>query len=291
MPALQRRRLIRTFGALAATGALAGCLAEPEAAGDDPTDDRIRDGGVVDYPGMVDGAASVRGDERTIDYEAPETTFLLESEVREGSDLRVGRDLSGEAMAGFVAPVASDDGTFEFHVFANEAFVEFADWNVVVAGIDRDPETRGTADFERLEGDVYGTTVDPGDVEFLLVVDATAAELRSRGGDEVSGIGILRDPRDRVETTAPNVVFGFQYDAGRERLRVRHEGGDGVEAAELRFHSDGDHEVVDGFDGGTVRAGDRAILSIPPDATVRVVWESADGDRSATLARWDGSDV
>lgn len=291
MPTLQKRRLLRTFGTLAATGAFAGCLDSPAEASDDQSDNRLRDNGVVDYPAMVGGEASVLGNERTIEYETPEATFQLESEVRDESDLHVGRDLSGESMAGFIAPVASgDDGVFEFHVFVNEAFVEFADWNVVVVTPDSEPETRDAADFEHLEGGVYGTVVEPGEIEILLVIDATAEQLQGQGGYEVSGIGILRDPGGGVQTTAPNVVFGFEYDAGQERLRVRHEGGDGVEAAELHFDSDGDHEVVDDFDG-TVRAGDVAILSIPPDAMVRVVWEAGDGDQSTTLARWDGPDA
>ena len=292
MTHLRRRRLLRTLGAVGAAGAVAGCV-DGSPLGGGAEDDRLRGDGVVDYPGMVDGAASVSADEREIRYEDPEATFELdagyEGDPADESDLRVGRDLTGETMAGFVAPVGVD-GEFEYHVFANEAFVEFADWHVVALAPDGEPEGRGAAGFEPLADDVYGTVVDPVDGKVVLVVDAPADDIAADGAG-LSGIGIQRDPRDRVQRTAPNVTFGFDYDAEAERLAVTHGGGDGVDRDELRFDADEDVTVLEDFEAETVRAGDRATLSVPPSATVRVVWESSDDDHSATLASWSGPDA
>jgi hypothetical protein len=40
---------------------------------------------------------------------------------------------------------------------------------------------------------------------------------------------------------------------------------------------------------GTVSAGNTAIISAPPDATVLFIWIGE--SNSATLARWDGPDT
>lgn len=295
MRTLQRRRLLRTFGTLAAAGAAAGCIdGSPVGAGGDG-DDRMRGDGVVDYPGMVDGEASVSADERTIEYEDPEATFELiagyRGEEAEGTELRVGRDLSGDTMAAFVAPAATEeDGAFEYHVFGNEAFVEFADWNVVATSSAGGYDGLGEAGFEHLGDDVYGTVVDPGDVEVLLVVDGTADALEGGSDAESTGIGVQRGLGDTVRRTAPNVNFQFDYDLDAERLEVTHAGGDGVDRDELRFDSQGDVTVLEDFESETVRAGSTAKLSASTDASVRVVWEDSDGDTSATLARWRGPD-
>lgn len=296
MPVFRRRRLLRTFGTLAVAGTLAGCLDETGGGDGDGSDDRLRGDAVVDYPGMVDGEASVSSDEGTIEYDDPEVTFELtggyRGETADESELRVSRDLAGETMAGFVAPVAGgDDGEFEFHVFANEAFVEFADWNVVGGPLDREPESHGDLDLEHLGDEVYGAVVDPVEVDVLLVVDASAAELDGNSDAEPSGIVVRRDPADGLQPASPNVAFGFEYDADAERLEVRHEGGDGVEADELRFVADEDLRVLEDFESDVVQAGDRSVVSVPPEATVRVVWESGDDDQSSTLARWSGSEA
>lgn len=301
MRALQRRRLLGAIGALAAAGTGAGCIDEStigdgngDGTGNGNGDDRLRGDGVVDYPGMVDGAAAVRADERTIEYEDPEATFQLEAgyegDTADESEIRVGRDLTVETMAAFVAPVAVDGG-FEYHVFANEAFVEFADWNVVALVPGGEPEDRGSPGFEPIGDGVYGTVVEPGDAAFIMIVDGTAEAVAEGGDQGLSGIAITRGPRDGVQPTAPNVQLGFDYDAEAERLEVTHEGGDGVARDELRFVSDADVSVLTGFEDDPVRAGNRATLSVPPSATVRVVWESSDDDHSATLASWSGPDA
>lgn len=290
--ALRRRRLLELFGTTAAAG-IAGCLSDTGPGGEDPTHEHVSDG-TVDYPGMVDGAASVSTGKRvTIDYEDPETSFALqplyEGETADDSQLRVQRDLSGDTMAGFVAPVHTGEA-FEYHVFANEAFVEFADWNVVAGNTESvdDAENPG---FERLQGPVYGMVLSPGETMLLGVVDKPADELQSGGGNDVTGIAILNGAvGNEPQEQPPNVSFSFEYDIDAEQLTVQHDGGDAVEASRLRFEGDANLSVESDFEG-TVTAGDTATLSVSSDAEVRIVWEGKEGDTAATLALWEGPDA
>jgi hypothetical protein len=71
---------------------------------------------------------------------------------------------------------------------------------------------------------------------------------------------------------------------------VTHEGGDNVEASQLDIRSNADITVESGFEG-TVSAGDTATVTVPSDAEVRVIWTSAEGDTSSTLASWEGRDA
>lgn len=289
MTTLQRRRLL---GTLAAAGALAGCL-DDSTTGRDDGDDRLRGDAVVDYPGMVDGEASVSADERTIEYADPETTFELSAGYRgeeaDGTNLRLGRDLSGETMATFVAPAYVDaEERFEYHVFANDAFVEFAEWHVVGTS-GGSLEEISDASFERLQGTVQGFVVSPEDVDGVGVIDKSADAVAPDGQADLSGVVISRSSRN-ARSTAPNVAFAFEYDADAERLVVTHEGGDSVPAEELQFDADGEITVREDFEG-TVSAGDTATLSVPPTARVRIVWESEDGDQTVTIASWRGPDA
>lgn len=294
MTAVQRRRLLCTLGALAFGGSLAGCLdASPAGAdtGDEYGDNRLRDDGVVDYPGMVDGAATVSLDERVIEYEDPEATFGLEAYYRgerdDGSDLRVSRDLSGETMAAFIAPVYDEaDERFEFHLFANDAFVGFADWHLV-GFTDVGPEDLGTASFERLGEGVHTVVVDPDFDEQFAVVDASAGSVASEGTDELSGINVLGN----ISTGVPEIAFEFEYDAVDERLVVRHGGGDTVDALELQITGLGEQvRIVEPFEG-RVRTGDTAIISVPSHVTVLIRWRDPHGDRREVLATWEGPDA
>lgn len=291
----QRRRLLRSFGALAAAGAVAGCTDGHLASGDGGDDDHeyVRENDVVDYPAMADGVPSVDADERLVEYEEPEATFDLDAGYRgesaDDSELLVSRDLSVDTMAGFVAPVYDPDGeAFVYHVFANEAFVGFADWNVLVHTGGRLAD-HSEASFERLQGTVHGFEVRPGAVDGLVVADETAEGLETGSSGESSGISLFRRT-NTVRTTSPNVAFAFDYDAAADRLEVVHEGGDSVSAAALGFHSDAELTVVEDFEG-TVTAGDTATVLVPSTASVRIVWEHRDRNESATLARWTGPDA
>lgn len=291
MTALQRRGLLCRLGTLATAGPLAGCLGDSPVGTGGDGDDRLRDDGVVDYPGMVDGAATVSPDEHTIEYEEPEATFVLGTYYRgerdDGSGLRATRDLSGETMAAFVAPVYDEaDERFEFHLFANDAFVEFGDWHLVEF-TDAGPEDLGTASFQRLGGSVHAVVVSPDFDDQFAVVDASAASVASEGTDELSGVNVF----GHISANVPEIAFEFEYDADAERLVVRHGGGDTVDAHELLVVGLGEQvRLVEPFEG-RVRAGDAAVVSAPPHATVHVRWGESHDDRRAVLAVWEGPDA
>lgn len=298
MDDVHRRNLLATLGAVGTAGAFAGCLDESPGGdtggGPSGSHEYVRTGSVVDYPAMVDGNATVSDDERTISYDDPETTFELETAVRgvtSDSALRASRDLSDEAMVGFVAPAYDEAaGTFACHVFANAAFVERTDWNAVVVPSGGEPTAYDWSGFEHLQGEVHGATIEPdGPVRAALVADVPASDLAMNGGAAATGISLTRDSGRNVRSSAPQVLFEFEYDAETERLTVTHAGGDSVRSERLRFHSQADVQVVESFEG-TVSAGDAATLSVPSKATVRVVWESDGGDQSAVLAQWDAPD-
>lgn len=285
MTSHERRTVLRTVSVVAAGGALAGCT--EGLLGDDGSDEKLRDGATVDYPAMADGEASVRDGDDYIEYEDPAVEFELdgryEGEPHGSQDLRVSRDLSGQTRTVFVAPVHTGEG-FRFHFFANERFVETADWNLLVVKANDEIEGRGSPGFERLEGDVYEAVVEPGDVRTVVVADVTASELRE-GASNATGIGIIRRNRSRVRETAPNVQFTFDYRPDSAVLEVMHDGGDRVDATELSFRAEGEVTVVEDFGGDTVRAGDTASLDVSGASRVRVVWER--GEQTSTLASWE----
>lgn len=290
MPTLQRRRLLRTLGATATGGGLAGCL--DDLPGTTDGDDRIRGDAVVDYPGMVDGEASVSADERTIEYDEPPVTFELspvyENEQDDGSRLRVSRDLSGETMTAFVAPVYVDaDRRFEFHVFGNDALVEFDEWDFVNFANGAVVIYADTS-FEHVQGPVHGFVVTPDSVNGVGTVDTVNTD-EGNGREERTYVAISC-ASGTLCRDAPNVSFDFEYDAGVERLEVTHDIGESVPAGELSFLSSGDVTVRDGFEG-TVGTGDAATLSAPPTAEVDLVWVPGETAVSATLAEWTGPDA
>lgn len=135
---------------------------------------------------MVDGGAPVSGDEREIAYDEPEQSFAFqyayEGDIDDSEQSRVGRDLSGEAMAAFVAPVY-DEGAdaFAYHAFANDPFVDYADW-YYVAGPSTDPEDTGRVSFESLDGTVSRFVVGPVDAQTAGVIDVPPEETRDGGG-------------------------------------------------------------------------------------------------------------
>lgn len=314
MTGFRRRRVLRTVGTLATVGSIAGCTqgSLSDGNGDGETDadggngdgggdggnadggEFLRQGRVVDYPGMVDGQASVSANEREISYGDPQRTFscsyVYEGNAAAASQLRVSRDLSGETMAAFVAPVYDEDaGSFAYHVFANDPFVEFADWYYVV-GQSTDPIDTGEAAFEPLVDGVSRTVVGPVETATVGVIDVPPSEAQN-GGENVTGVVLdAGSTGSGPETAAPQVVWGFEYDAESGVLAITHEGGDTVSGGDLVVHVGGDGRTVQPFDGD-VSAGDSASFDASADATVRIVWVSPDGDQSATLARWNGPDA
>ncbi|PSQ14055.1 hypothetical protein BRD02_10490, partial [Halobacteriales archaeon QS_8_69_73] len=242
MDAPDRRRLLAAIGSAGATGLLAGCGGTSPDGTPEPTstasptaapESRLVKDGVVDYPGMIDGAATVENADggSRIEYDDPPRAFRLEGAF-EGesrpSELAVGRDMTVDARAGFVAPMYDDSAeAFVFRLFADGAFVDYADWRLTSLANGR-LTPAGAVPFERIEGDVYGAGVSPGTIDRLFLVDATAEELQG-GTDGLSGIVVLVGrPSPPEPVTVPQTRFGFDYDAGAETLTITHEEGDTV---------------------------------------------------------------
>jgi flagellin-like protein len=107
-----------------------------------------------------------------------------------------------------------------------------------------------------------------------------------------------------VQQTAPQASFTFDYDntggsatpdlGSDGDLTMTHDGGDSVPNSRLKV-TDGS-STFDG-DGGNlwssspVSAGDSATASIDSDDTVRITWQSQNGENTATLATFNGPDA
>lgn len=212
MDTSDRRRFLASLGAVGIAPLLAGCsdgtnvgggetptdTAEDQPTATDPPESRfITADGTVDYPGMVDGAATVNpdGDTYTIEYDEPRRGFRLEAGFEGGTDpseLRVTRDMTVDARAGFVAPIFdAEAGEFVYQVFVNQAYVDYADWHFVTVGDDEELTEQGEVPFEHAQGSLFGAGVTPGDIRRLFVVDSSAAELRQNGAGDLSGIVLL----------------------------------------------------------------------------------------------------
>ena len=301
MNAPDRRRVLAAVGAAATAPLLAGCsddsgdggptATETPTATEPPQDRAVADGTVVDYPDFVDGAATVseEGDRLVVEYADPERSFGLVGAFEGESnpaELRVTRDLAVNARAGFVAPVYEASAErFVYRVFANEAFVEYADWNVVAVEPDDELRPEGAVGFERLEGSVYGARVAPAEFQRLFVVDVTAQELAD-GASDLSGMVLLiGQPGDGGGV--PEVTFRYEYDEAAGELTVTHESGDTIPAEDELAVISGN---VEESWTTPVAAGDTKTVAVESDATVSIVWLGSDGE-SRTLGRWEGPDA
>jgi hypothetical protein len=300
MSALQRRRLLALLGSTAAVAA-AGCIDDSSLPTDgngdgSGSDDKgvLRDGAVVDYPGMVDGDASVSGDEEKITYEDPEATFTFqyayEGDTDDPSQLRVSRDLSGETMAAFIAPVYdAESEAFAYHAFPNEACLEYADW-YYVSGRSNDPTETGRASFEPVGNGVSRFVIGPIDAGTAGLIDATPEEAQN-GGGELTGVILTNGSSGGTPSPAPNVAWGFEYDSAAEEVTITHEGGDTVRGAQLEVVVTTDDRTTTNPFEGEVVAGDSVTVDAPPNAVVRIIWEAESGDSGAVLARWEGPEA
>lgn len=221
MPTSDRRRFLAGLASAGASALIAGCSDGSNGDGDAPTasaTDRsptatappesrfVTDDGTIDYPGMVDGAAAVNadGDRYTITYDDPRRGFRLESgfegETRP-SELRVTREMTVDTRAGFVAPVYDDaTGEFVYQVFANQPYVDYAEWHFVTVADDDTLTEQGEVPFRRVQGSVYAAGVSPGAIRRLFVVDQGKAEIQSSGSEDLTGMVMLVS---RAQTPTP----------------------------------------------------------------------------------------
>jgi flagellin-like protein len=132
----------------------------------------------------------------------------------------------------------------------------------------------------------------------VILMVAITVILAAVIGTFVLGLG------DQVQETAPSVQFSFDYDSSNADLTVTHDGGDGVEAQYLSATgdiNDDDGSAPDITSSGetfeqaynaesTVTAGDSITVGVDDSVsnpTVRIVWNSPNGDQSSTVAQWD----
>lgn len=99
-----------------------------------------------------------------------------------------------------------------------------------------------------------------------------------------------------LQQNAPQANFGFVYEQSPAEVTITYEDGDAIQASRLNATAskDGfDYASSDTFDskfsGEGVSTGDSATYEYAGSnswdgATVRVVWESEDGENSATLS-------
>lgn len=95
-----------------------------------------------------------------------------------------------------------------------------------------------------------------------------------------------------LQNTAPQASFGFDYgtSGGDDIVTVTHQSGDSIEAT--RLNVTGVNDTADTWtsvtSGGTVSAGSSATFDSGSNFssdTIRVVWESENGESSATLSQ------
>ena len=121
----------------------------------------------------------------------------------------------------------------------------------------------------------------------VILMVAITVILAAVIGTFVLGLG------DQVQDTSPQTSFTFDYDSAAGELTVTHSGGDAIEEQNLRIVAgDGSPDTVWGGGGGSkVTAGSSQTVTVDSTDTVRVVWESPNGDTSSTLGTWNGPDA
>ncbi len=136
----------------------------------------------------------------------------------------------------------------------------------------------------------------------VILMVAITVILAAVIGTFVLGLG------DQVSQTTPQASFSFDYErnsSGDDTLTIAHNGGDTLDANEVNVTVsganttrssynwaeaplDGSSSVSAGssvtLDGDVAASGDLDLRS----ATVRVVWQAAEGDSSAQLGIWSG---
>ena len=141
----------------------------------------------------------------------------------------------------------------------------------------------------------------------VILMVAITVILAAVIGTFVLGLG------DQVSNTSPQASFSFDYDTssgasncdssddfgGSGSLTITHDGGDEIVADQL-FLSDGNERFNWGSDasasstddscgfGGPVSAGSTGTVGAENGDTIRVTWQSSNGDDTATLGKWSG---
>jgi flagellin-like protein len=113
-----------------------------------------------------------------------------------------------------------------------------------------------------------------------------------------------------VQQTAPQASFTFDYTEGSGAsagtpplyqssdvgtsgtLVITHDGGDSIEAARLSIVDDeGGSAAGSTFSPTPVSAGSTASVEIGNDDNIRIIWESQNGENTATLGQFSAPDA
>ena len=117
----------------------------------------------------------------------------------------------------------------------------------------------------------------------VILMVAITVILAAVIGTFVLGLG------DQVQSTAPQASFTFDF-GGSDTVTITHDGGDTIEDGDrLTIVNSGSWGTPPSFTSGSeVSAGDSVQGTNTADwagETIRVVWENANGDNSATLGK------
>jgi flagellin-like protein len=129
----------------------------------------------------------------------------------------------------------------------------------------------------RAQSELTGTLLM---VAVTIVAGATVA---------VFALGVF----DGGETT-PQSDFDFEFQPDTTEVRVTFTQGDSIEGDQLRFSGAAVEKTSFGgiteWSGSELSAGASATVAVTPDETLRVVWQSDDGESTAILATYDVPD-
>ena len=138
----------------------------------------------------------------------------------------------------------------------------------------------------------------------VILMVAITVILAAVIGTFVLGLG------EQVQSTSPQASFNFDYDSSNGTgtaedlsqnadastsgsLAVTHTSGDSIESARLEATDGTATETGEELwgSGVTVNAGTSSSVYVDEGDTVRVVWESSDGETTATLGDWSGPEA
>jgi hypothetical protein len=200
--------------------------------------------------------------------------------------------------------LTADSTAFQFSLRAEDgssadeiADLATAGKTLVESQIDASADQLPSGERERARRLVESTSVNQ-QGRTVTIRNTNGAEAAVLGMGAIVGsfvLGLGNTP----SATAPQVAFEFEYDEANRALRITHTSGDHVAASQVYVRGSGaptgSWQALGGsasgeIDGGpAVVAGDSLTLSdVGPDHEVSVVWESADGGMSATLAQGSG---
>ena len=136
----------------------------------------------------------------------------------------------------------------------------------------------------------------------VILMVAITVILAAVIGTFVLGLG------EQVQSTSPQTNFNFDYDGSTTGgdcggslgssglLTISHTSGDSVNENRLSISDQDGNEVTDlsgcsgtSFsDGDDVNAGTTVEVDVDAGDTIRVLWESSDGETTDTLGDWEG---